>query len=455
MEENIVFFVCRSLLEPCTGCAPPYGYKHVMKLSTDTSQFAVSRRFLDNKVAAWKVGIYFDFVMTQSLVRAAPVSGNLDAPEGGFDAIMQAIVCRNNIGWREKARRLLVFSTDAGFHYAGDGKLGGIIRPNDGLCHLDNTGLYTHSSLQDYPSISQINLAVKKNAINIIWAVTDEQISIYKRLSKHVEGSFAGILANDSSNVVELIREQYDKISSSVEMKDTASSSIKVRYLSSCLGGGPPVETSKCDGLKVGTKVEFIAEIEVTSCPKNRSEWKQTFEIYPVSQTFRNCWKNTKKVLAFVFDFLFPCPVSLLVTISRSEWAKLWRSISRCSAIANASTVGPCTRKILPNAVALALSNVEFATVTNVPLAKDANAARILTLQASIKTSLTLLANPPMNLSSIVLDAARALAVSASVPNEKTPKKWERFHQLLYFLASHNREIRLVKIMIAFMIFYL
>ena len=48
------------------------------------------------------------------------MSGNLDAPEGGFDAIMQAIVCQDEIGWREKARKLLVFSTDAGFHYAGN-----------------------------------------------------------------------------------------------------------------------------------------------------------------------------------------------------------------------------------------------------------------------------------------------------------------------------------------------
>lgn len=36
---------------------------------------------------------------------------------------MQAIVCKKEIGWREKARKLLVFSTDAGFHYAGDGKV--------------------------------------------------------------------------------------------------------------------------------------------------------------------------------------------------------------------------------------------------------------------------------------------------------------------------------------------
>lgn len=40
--------------------------------------------------------------------------------------------------------RLLVFSTDAGFHFAGDGKLGGIVLPNDGKCHLENN-MYTMS----------------------------------------------------------------------------------------------------------------------------------------------------------------------------------------------------------------------------------------------------------------------------------------------------------------------
>lgn len=52
-------------------------------------------------------------------VSQARVSGNLDTPEGGFDAIMQAIVCKKEIGWRDQARHLLVFSTDADFHIAG------------------------------------------------------------------------------------------------------------------------------------------------------------------------------------------------------------------------------------------------------------------------------------------------------------------------------------------------
>ena len=59
----------------------------------------------------------------QDEVGAANVSGNVDDPEGGFDALMQTVVCSKEIGWRENARRVLIFSTDNGFHMAGDGKV--------------------------------------------------------------------------------------------------------------------------------------------------------------------------------------------------------------------------------------------------------------------------------------------------------------------------------------------
>jgi len=246
-----------NLLEPCSGCAAPYGFINAMPLNSNTDSFARE-------------------------VKRAAVSGNLDAPEGGFDAIMQAIVCKEKIGWRDRARRLLVFSTDASFHYAGDGKLGGIVKPNDGDCHLDSTGWYTHSTSQDYPSVSQINKKVKENSVNLIFAVTKEQIRIYEQLGHHVEGASYGVLSNDSSNVVELVQEQYDKISSSVEMKDNATGMVKVTYLSSCLGDGPPIETNKCDGLKVGTLVSFTARIELLGCPADPKDWHQRFQIYPV-----------------------------------------------------------------------------------------------------------------------------------------------------------------------------
>lgn len=88
-------------------------------------------------------------------------------------------------------------------------QLGGVITPNDGECHLNQEGRYTHSTVLDYPSISQVNLKVKQNSINVIFAVTAQQIGVYEKLAKHVEGSYTAMLSEDSSNVVDLVRKQY------------------------------------------------------------------------------------------------------------------------------------------------------------------------------------------------------------------------------------------------------
>lgn len=244
------------LREPCTGCAAPYGFKNHMPLNESTDRFARE-------------------------VHDARVSGNLDAPEGGFDAIMQSVVCHDEIGWRPKSRKMLVFSTDSGFHYAGDGKLGGIVTPNDGMCHLSKDGYYTESTLQDYPSLSQLRHKISEKKVNIIFAVTAGQVPVYKELSKNIEGAYTGQLENDSSNVVQLIKDQYAQITSEVELKDNASSNVKVTYYSKCLGNKEE-KTNICKGLKVGTTVSFNAEIEVESCPEDRSQWFQTFHISPV-----------------------------------------------------------------------------------------------------------------------------------------------------------------------------
>lgn len=84
-----------------------------------------------------------------------------------------------------------------------------MIAPNDGECHLSSEGLYTHSVIQDYPSISQINHKVKQNSINVIFAVTANQHSVYEKLSQHIEGSSSAVLSEDSSNVVDLVRSEY------------------------------------------------------------------------------------------------------------------------------------------------------------------------------------------------------------------------------------------------------
>lgn len=84
-----------------------------------------------------------------------------------------------------------------------------MIKPNDGKCHLDKEGNYTHAEKLDYPSIGQVIHTVKENAINVIFAVTANVLNTYKLLSEHVEGSSHANLTEKSSNVVNLIREQY------------------------------------------------------------------------------------------------------------------------------------------------------------------------------------------------------------------------------------------------------
>ncbi|XP_063706360.1 integrin beta-PS-like [Culicoides brevitarsis] len=226
-----------------------YSFRNHMSLDTD------ARRFEDE-------------------VRRAKIGGNIDIPEGGFDALMQAIVCHEEIGWRKQARRLIVFSTDADSHIAGDGKLGGIVMPNSGECKMQNH-FHTHALIEDYPSVAHINAKVRENAINLIFAITRDAKSHYDEMVKYIEGSYVSRLEDSSSNVVQLIEEQYKKISSSIELKDNSTEFIKVDFSSKCFG--TKVErTNKCDNIKVGDKIDFDIQITATSCSA------ETVRIYPV-----------------------------------------------------------------------------------------------------------------------------------------------------------------------------
>uniref|UniRef100_A0A673VTG8 Integrin beta n=1 Tax=Suricata suricatta TaxID=37032 RepID=A0A673VTG8_SURSU len=102
-------------------CLPMFGYKHVLTLTDQVARF-------------------------NEEVRKQNVSRNRDAPEGGFDAIMQATVCDEKIGWRNDASHLLVFTTDATTHIALDGRLAGIVQPNDGQCHMGSDNHYAAST---------------------------------------------------------------------------------------------------------------------------------------------------------------------------------------------------------------------------------------------------------------------------------------------------------------------
>ncbi|KAK8731941.1 hypothetical protein OTU49_007344, partial [Cherax quadricarinatus] len=229
---------------PCAGCAPPYSFRNDLPLNNNDSLFTEK-------------------------VRQAPISGNMDSPEGGFDALMQVMVCKKEIGWRDQARRIVIFSTDAKFHHAGDGRLAGIVAPNDELCHLNGLNEYGDFDKYDYPSIAQINKVAKETNINVIFAVSGHE-DLYRELAQMIETSSYGKLDKDSSNVVELVRDQYNKISSVVRLTDNSTNSdVSIRYFSKCKDGGDLRVTKECGGIKENDEIDFVLEIKLNQCPKD------------------------------------------------------------------------------------------------------------------------------------------------------------------------------------------
>ncbi|KAM6955825.1 integrin beta-2 [Lycodopsis pacificus] len=245
------------LLKPCDEndqqCQAAFGYRHVLRMTPREDEFK-------NKV-------------TEQFI-----SGNLDSPEGSLDAMMQAAVCGNKIGWRNSSTRLIVLTTDAGFHMAGDGKLAGILEPNDEQCHMENN-LYTNSNEMDYPSVGQLAMQLEKNNIQPIFAVTKNVEIVYKQLSKMIPKSEVGVLSSDSKNVVELIESAYNRLSSKVTLThDNLPEHVRVEYTPKCNHAGPPGDSEGvCDNVRVGEEISFDVTVTASSCMED-----QTFTIRPL-----------------------------------------------------------------------------------------------------------------------------------------------------------------------------
>ncbi|CAI5670717.1 unnamed protein product [Oreochromis niloticus] len=236
------------LLKPCDEnnqqCQAAFGYRHVLSLTPNKNDF-------------------------EAEVKKQFISGNLDSPEGSLDAMMQAAVCEDKIGWNSNSTRLIVLTTDAGFHMAGDGKLAGILEPNDEHCHMENN-LYVKSTEMDYPSVGQLATQLEKNRIQTIFAVTQNVESVYKELSKMIPKSEVGVLSSDSKNVVELIEKAYYALSSKVTIThDSLPENVRVVYRPICSHGEKSEKQGVCDQVHVGDEVIFEITVTADSCMEN------------------------------------------------------------------------------------------------------------------------------------------------------------------------------------------
>ncbi|NXE48682.1 ITB4 protein, partial [Casuarius casuarius] len=270
------------LREPWNNADPPFSFKNVIRLTSNIDDFSEK-------------------------LRKERISGNLDAPEGGFDAILQTAVCKDKIGWRKDSTHLLVFSTESAFHYEADGTnvLAGILKRNDEQCHLDPDGTYRNDTKQDYPSVPTLVRLLGQQNIIPIFAVTNHSYSYYEKLHKYFPISEIGVLQEDSSNIVELLRTAFERIRSKMDIRaDFVPKAMKTEFTSTMYekteSGSFHITRGEVGKFNMRVKaLEYVGGQHVCSLPEK--DRKGVIEVKPTSLS------DSLKVEASVICDVCPC----------------------------------------------------------------------------------------------------------------------------------------------------
>ncbi|XP_053323554.1 integrin beta-8 [Spea bombifrons] len=222
-------------------CMPPHGFIHVLPLTDNITEF-------------------------KNIVGKQKISGNIDTPEGAFDAMLQAAVCHKDIGWRKEAKRLLIVMTDQTSHLALDSKLAGIVLPNDGKCHLKDN-VYTRSTDMEHPSLGLLGQKLADNHVLGVFAVQGSQYHWYKGLLPLLPGTIAKQLDSTASNMKELVVDAYQKLLSEVQIQvDNPLRGVHVNITAICPDGSRHSGAEGCHDVKSNDKVLFNVTITMETC---------------------------------------------------------------------------------------------------------------------------------------------------------------------------------------------
>lgn len=159
-------------------------------------------------------------------------------------------------------------------HFAGDGLLAGVVKKHDRNCHLDESGKYTASGEFDYPSLEEIFHVLLEKKISVIFAVEKNVVSLYDQIHGLLQDvTSVGILANDSSNILQLVEQGYRDFVRKVSFEDNAPEHISVTYKTTCGGKFTTLrDISHCDNVEIGKEYEFDVEVTLLSIPDGVSK---------------------------------------------------------------------------------------------------------------------------------------------------------------------------------------
>ncbi|XP_077405482.1 integrin beta-8 [Vanacampus margaritifer] len=249
---------------PCSDyeirCRPAHGFHHVLSMTGNMSEFT-------------------------RVIKRQRISGNMDTPEGGLDAMLQATVCQRAVGWRPEAKRLLLLMTDQPSHLALDSRLAGIVIPHDGRCHLENN-VYTGSTRMDHPSLGQLFDKLLENHIYSIFAVEKQQYQWYEELVRLLPGSYLGKIGFfQSPNLIDLVVDSYKSLLTEVTLSVSVDDKAFSRYwtsVSPICPEGATLKEQSCLGVQPNQTVYFNITIGLHSCPDHGADEDIQVMVRPV-----------------------------------------------------------------------------------------------------------------------------------------------------------------------------
>uniref|UniRef100_A0A8W8MC73 Integrin beta n=1 Tax=Magallana gigas TaxID=29159 RepID=A0A8W8MC73_MAGGI len=257
----------KSCEKPPTKCITPDSFLHRQPLISDVAAFKNALNWTVNQECG-------DNALNQT--------EDLDTVGGLLNGLMQVMACGDRIGWRKKARRMIIYATDSNYHQAGDGRIAGILEPNDGLCHLDVNGRYIKSEMQDYPSVGQLIKKARENNMNVIFVFrgvnnTNIRQGYYDGLARHFPGRIRNAfpLGFDSNDILSIIRDSYRTLHRTVKLSTSRGpDELNLGIYTNCRTEGfDDFENKLVNTQKVLLQANFSLAFRsnLTFCPSKRS----------------------------------------------------------------------------------------------------------------------------------------------------------------------------------------
>ncbi|GGA22394.1 M10 family metallopeptidase C-terminal domain-containing protein [Neptunicoccus cionae] len=143
-----------------------------------------------------ELGLTADTNAWKTAVTGLSTGDGSDLPESQMTGLLQVALRTSEVGWSSSALKVVVLTTDAVPHFAGDNPN----TPNNGDAVLD--GPSGDGTSEDYPTIEMVKAALLDAGIIPVFAVTTDVTSDYQALVDAFGFGTVVPLSSDSSDII-------------------------------------------------------------------------------------------------------------------------------------------------------------------------------------------------------------------------------------------------------------